>query len=377
MIARTLSKGAAGAAALLSLALGSSAGAEPQARPAPPRGPASASSGSPDAAAREDAAALERARQGVVLLERKGRILGLGTVLAKDGRILTALSPLSSGKELDARFADGSVVRVQLAHSDPAWDLALLVPESGRWAAGLAAARAPVAETGSTLRSFSLAGRNKLALSRVAVKGQSTLRGGSGELAPGALELARRLQPTELGGPIIDDAGAVVAVLAKACATGTKGATAPCARAAYGVPVSTVKAFLRTVPASAAMPAPWLGVQGVADAGGPARGVRVLVVPPESQAAGAGLRGGADPSGSDVIIAVDDLPVASPEELAARIGAHGVGDRVELLVFGGDKFRRVTVTLTSGPGAAPPKRANPPAPSPPIRRPLPIDDPGY
>src|SRR5690606_34373721 len=69
--------------------------------------------------------AVDKARDGVVLIERKGKLLGLGTVLSGDGRILTALSNVGHGNQLDARFADGSVMPIKMGHSDRAWDLAL------------------------------------------------------------------------------------------------------------------------------------------------------------------------------------------------------------------------------------------------------------
>src|SRR5688500_13290629 len=71
---------------------------------------------------------VERARQGVVVLERQGKPLALGAVLDGDGRILTARSPLAAGNLLSARYHDGSVVPLKLVHSDRGWDLALLAP---------------------------------------------------------------------------------------------------------------------------------------------------------------------------------------------------------------------------------------------------------
>ena len=40
-----------------------------------------------------------------------------------------------------------------------------------------------------------------------------------------------------------------------------------------------------------------------------------------------------------VVVAVDGLPVQTPEMLAANVNQHGVGDSVELLVFGNGRFR--------------------------------------
>ncbi len=78
----------------------------------------------------------EKAARGVVVIERAGQALALGAVLSGDGRILSSLSPLGSGNDLDVRFADGTSARVKLGHHDRAWDLALLVPQSGRWPEG-------------------------------------------------------------------------------------------------------------------------------------------------------------------------------------------------------------------------------------------------
>jgi serine protease Do len=288
------------------------------------------------------------------VLERAGKALGVGTVLAGDGRILTALSALGPhGNNLDARFADGSVSRVRVGHTDRGWDLALLIPQNSRWKKGLKASRKAATSAGTQLRSFNMIGAKDLALSRTIIKGKSTLLGGDSELLRDALDLASRFKSTELGTPVLDDKGEVVAVIARACAPAKNDA--PCSLVPYGVPVSAVKAFLRTVPDNAVPPAPWLGIQGVADDVGPVRGVRVLGVHPQSPAAAAGMKGSNDKARADVVVAMDGVPVTSPESLAETINQRSVGDSVELLLFGGGKFRRVTLGLRPAPDGAPAK----------------------
>jgi len=288
------------------------------------------------------------ARQGVVVLERGGKVLALGSVLNGDGRILTALSPLTHGNNIDARYADGSVTQVRLGHSDRAWDLALLVPKNARWRKGLRASTQPPLEAGSAVRAFSLISEKSVALARTIVKGQGTLLGGDSELLQDAIELASRFKPTELGTPILDDKGQVVAVVAKACAP---GAGDNCTQVPYGVPVSAVRAFLRTAPAGAVPPAPWLGIQGATEDSSGVRGVRIVSIHPQSPAAAAGLRSGDAAGKADVVVAVDGLPVQTPEMLAANMNQHGVGDSVELLVFGNGRFRQVNLVLRAAPDA--------------------------
>jgi serine protease Do len=309
-----------------------------------------------DIQANQELNPLDKARQGVVVLERAGKPIGVGTVLRGDGRILTALSPLGHGNSVDARFADGSVSRVRVGHSDRAWDLALLIPQNGRWQNGLKASRKPATAAGSDLRSFSLVGGKKVMLTRTIVKGERTMVGGDSELLRDALEMASRFKSTDIGSPVVDGEGNVVAVVAKACAPATDGS---CVRVPYGVPVSAVKAFLRTVPANAVPPAPWLGIQGAAEDTGVVRGVRVLSVHASSPAAAAGLQGGNDKSRSDIVVAIDGRPITSPEQLATEINSRAVGDSVQLLVFGKGKFRQVSLTLRPTPGSQPRATAKP------------------
>jgi serine protease Do len=193
-----------------------------------------------------------------------------------------------------------------------------------------------------------LISEKSVALARTIVKGQGTLLGGDSELLQDAIELASRFKPTELGTPILDDKGQVVAVVAKACAP---GAGENCTQVPYGVPVSAVRAFLRTAPAGAVPPAPWLGIQGVTEDSSGVRGVRIVSIHPQSPAAAAGLRSGDAAGKADVVVAVDGLPVQTPEMLAANMNQHGVGDSVELLVFGNGRFRQVNLVLRAAPDA--------------------------
>lgn len=314
---------------------------------------------------------LDKARKGVVVLERAGKAIGVGSVLAGDGRILTALSPLGHGNNVDARFADGSVARVKVGHTDRAWDLALLVPQNGRWTNGLRASRGSAAQAGSKLSAFSIVGNKDVAAARTIVKGERTLLGGDNELLKDALEVTSRFKSTDIGSPVVDEKGDVIAVIGRACAPVEDQ---PCAQVPYGVPVSAIKAFLRTAPAKAVPPAPWLGIQGAAEDAGPVKGVRVLSVHPRSPAAAAGLRGGRDKTAADMVVAVDGAPVVTPEALADAVNQRAIGDSIQLLLFGGGKYRQATLTLRAAPEKA--KAQASPTPKPPsrpapVKRPMP------
>jgi serine protease Do len=306
----------------------------------------------------EDGKSLGNARDGVVTIERQGQVLGVGSVLAGDGRILTALSNLGNGNDVDVRYADGSISRVRVGHTDRAWDLALLVPQNGRWMQGLRASRLGPAQVGSDVHHFSMQGQ-KLALSRTILDGQRTLLGGDSELLRDAIRIGSNLQNSDVGSPVLDKNGDVVAVVARACAPAGDGQV--CAPVTYGVPVNAVRAFLRTVPASAVPPAPWLGVRGTAQDTNGVRGVRLLKVDPQSPAAAAGLRGSDNAEQSDMIVAVNGAPVTTPETLSTVVNDRAVGDSLQMLVYGNGKFRDVTLTLRAAPTAPAPRPAAPPA----------------
>lgn len=288
---------------------------------------------------------VEKARQGVVVLERQGKPLALGVVLEGDGRILSALSPLTNGNFLSARYADGAVVPLKLVHSDRGWDLALLLPTSSA-AQPLRKAGARAAKTPSFvgLQTFALNGRN-IAAAPQSLQLSAGLLGADATSLTGAYDLGTK--PALVGGPVVNPEGEVVALVARACPAKS---TAACVPAPYGAPVSALKQFLQRVPAEAT----WLGVQASAAERGDVRGVRVISVTSGSPAAVAGVRPGADPQ-ADLIVAVDGTPVTSPAELNEAVRARTTGDNVELLIFGLGRYRHVQIK----PQAAPPVTAPP------------------
>lgn len=304
---------------------------------------------------------VERARQGVVVLQRQGKPLALGVVLEGDGRILTALSPLTNGNFVTARYTDGAVVPVKLVHSDRAWDLALVTPVASPAQplrkAGLRAARTP---SFVGLQSFNLAPPVNVAAAPASLSLSAGLLGGDAVSLGGAYELGTK--PAFVGGPVVNADGEVVAIVARACPAKGNGGCVP---APYGAPVSALKQFLQRVPAEAT----WLGVDAAAEDGGAVRGVRVVSVVPGSPAAVAGVRPGPDAAQADLVVAVDGTPVATPSALNEAIRARVAGDSVELLLFGLGRYRHVTVKPRPAPQLTVPPQFTPKAPKPPTPNP--------
>lgn len=323
--------------------------------------------GKPGAPAADALPPEELARRGLVLITRGNQVLGLGSVLSGDGRILTALSPLGAGNALEVRYGDGSSSTARVGHHDRKWDLALLVPQAGalKKDLGLAASSRDPLRPDAKINSYTVGqlpgGLGKPTTRALVLTARRTLLGGDDASLPGALEIGSRVSPRDLGAPVIDEQGRVVAVLGRGCAPVEQG---PCTPVAFGIPMPAIRDFLRSVPPDAVPPSAWLGIQGAKEVGDVAKGVRVLVVHPGSPAADAGLLGG-DRAESDTILSVGGKPVTTPEELAQAIQRHSIGEEVPLTVFGKGQYRQVQVKLRASPdktaAAAKPAQAHPAA----------------
>jgi serine protease Do len=298
----------------------------------------------------------EHVRRGVVAIERNGVPLAIGTVLGGDGRILTALSGLGGAEGADVRYADGTSVHAKVGHSDKDADLALLIPQAGKWTDGLTASE--VDPGTSSLRAMLPSKGAHLGPAEAAVKGRTDAHARDGLPLLQMLDIDLKGAPIP-GAPLLDATGNVVGVLVRACkgtlptpvdspwAAWGNAPPAPvkaaCTPVVLGEPVTAIRTFLSKTPVTAVAPAPWMGIRGEAATEGATRGVRLTAVAAQSPADKAGLKP------TDVIVAVDNQPIDGPEKLAEAIGRHAPGDTVKLLVFGDSKFREAPVTLRASP----------------------------
>src|SRR5258708_5810548 len=172
----------------------------------------------------------EHFRRGVVVVERGGIPVAVGTVLGGDGRVLTALSALGGSDSVDIRYADGTSVHAKVGESDTGMDLALLVPKSKKWTDGLPASEAD--PTGTSLRALPpTASKGGVFGPAVAgVKGLAEAHSKDGQALLNLLDVDLKAPPVA-GAPLLDADGGVVAVLVRAC-KGAVGGADPSASAA-------------------------------------------------------------------------------------------------------------------------------------------------
>ena len=355
-------------AALAFCLASSAAAADP---PAPAAAPAPSAPATPAVPASAGTSSAAPPRPGIVRLERAGHRIGFGVVLRADGRILTSLSAIGSGNFVKARFSDDHVLGVKVVETDRTWDLALLAPEGGFWTEGLRASSVDPAAEGVRLRRYGGRGKD-VSDSAVSIKARQVLLGRDGADLEDALVLGSSIADDELGSPICDEAGDVVALVGQACDPATRQ---DCRMTSFGIPTSAIKQFLRAAPAREPLPAAWLGFRGVPGQSGSVGGVRVIAVDAGSPAEQAGLRAPGGKGGNesaDLVVAVNDTPVATPDELRDainRIALSGAGrsaaappapanpadgkpadarppePTVRLLVYGTGRFRELTLPL--------------------------------
>ncbi|HET9930347.1 MAG TPA: PDZ domain-containing protein [Polyangiaceae bacterium] len=316
-----------------------------------PTAPAPAATPAPPAASAPEKAASALDKSGIVLVERAGQVVALGAVLNGDGRVLTSLSRLGTG-QLFVRYTNGNAETVRIGHSDASRDLALLVPKTAKNQKGVKAADGPLPQGSAKLTGFALGPNRNLTPQPQTLQGLSELNGHA------VLKLGTVPKPAELGAPLLDERGDAAAIVVSGCAAGTAGCTAP----PVALPVSEVRAFLRTRPASAGFQLPRLGIVGRSADNGVVRGLWITSVDPQSPASALGLNANDNPEVADVLVAIGGNPVPTEDALRGILARHAPGDRLDLLVFGKGAYRTLNVRL--GPPAAP-SPAAPVAPQPP------------
>jgi len=281
-------------------------------------------------------------RMGLVIVQQTKRPIAMGLVLAGDGRILTALSPLGNGNSLVARYANGSEKRLRMAATHRGMNLALLAPEDSRFNSGLRASRISADDPTSHPKWLRGNQSNATAVAAAGPVRRETLTGGDGYTLRDVFTLSIAPRAFEYGSVLIDGNGDVLGIVTSACQPSPNG---ECRAVSCGIPVSMLKEFLRSVPEGAAMPTPWIGMQ-VTDADtGSIKAVRIWAIDSKGPVASLGLRAGKDPNTADLLVAIDGVAVSSTRSFEELLRRRSVGERVRLLIYTEGRYREATAVL--------------------------------
>jgi serine protease Do len=283
----------------------------------------------------------------VVNVAVDGDSLGVGSGFAVGtNKVVTARHLVQGADSISVLGLDGLEYEAAVLGSDARTDLALLdVPGASLQPVRLG--RSHTLMVGDTV----LAIGNPYGLGHSLAQGvvggqQRSMDGGDGSAA--FVQLSIPLNPGNSGGPILDDSGLVVGVLAGTHAQGQA--------IAFAVPVDVLSAALPALLRGDELTRAWMGVRGFAAT----QGLQLEAVVSGGPADRAGIRIG------DTLSTVGDLPVLTPDafnDVLSALPPHGKvavvllrdGERLAIPVLLADRASRSVVasgmTMRAAPGA--------------------------
>jgi S1-C subfamily serine protease len=258
---------------------------------------------------------------------RGGRRLdggGSGVVITPDGFVLTSAHVVAGTDRGVASFVDGRELTVEVVGSDPLSDLAVLRAEPSELVA------APLGDAGRLQVGqlvVAIGNPNGFAGSVtagvVSHLGRSlpTRSGSATRIVENVIQTDAALNPGNSGGALADGAARVVGIATAVAGVGL----------GLAVPINqTTRTIVAALMTEGRFRRAYIGIAGgprplpprVAQALGRASGIEVVQVVEGSPAARAGLRA------EDLIVAVDDQPVASVDDLQRLMAGEAIGRRV-------------------------------------------------
>ena len=261
-------------------------------------------------------AAAEKAGPAVVHVGvRKGRSqggIGSGLVLASDGLIMTNSHVIAGGSEIAITLADGQRGQARVLGDDPHTDIAILRSDEPLMAPALEFFDSRKLKRGQ----LAIALGNPLGFEQTVTSGiisalGRSMRSSTGQLIDDVVQTDAALNPGNSGGPLVDARGRVIGINTAVI----QGAQGICFSVAANTALDVLTQILRYGKVRRAS----LGVEGasteiprhVARYAGTEQksGVRVLALTKHGPAQNADIKVG------DLIVALDDLPVTSVDEL--------------------------------------------------------------
>ncbi len=320
-----------------------------------------------DAEEQSDIALFENARDSVVFISTRQQVRdfwtrnvfsvprgnGSGFVWNSHGHIVTNFHVVEGASEATVKLADGRDYTASLIGVSPAHDIAVLRIDVGEQ-------RPPPVSLGSSndlrvgQKVFAIG--NPFGLDWTLTTGivsalDRSLALDGGRSIDHLIQTDAAINPGNSGGPLLDSAGRLIGM--NTAIFSPSGASAGIG---FAVPVDTVNRIVPQIIRHGRFIQPGLGIQvdetlnRRLSAGLNIKGVIILDVQRGSAAAKAGLRAARVRADGiivpgDIIVAIENKPIASVSQLFARLDDFEVGDTVTLSVLRDGEEVRVAVTL--------------------------------
>ncbi len=282
--------------------------------------------------------------------ERVQNSLGSGVLVSPDGLIVTNNHVIEGGTEVEVVLHDRREFSAEVLLTDERTDLAVLKIDAGD----------------ETLPFLQLADSDELEVGDLVLAignpfgvGQTVTSGIVSAVARTKLGIGDHqffiqtdaaINPGNSGGALVDVAGRLVGVNTAIFSRsgGSHGI-------GFAIPSNMVRVIVESARAGGRVARPWIGVDlqevtsEIAESLGFQRPVGAIVtgLHPQSPLARAGIRRG------DVLVAVDDREIGSPQELRYRVATKPIGDTITLSFWRDGRTDAVEVTLIAPPQADP------------------------
>ncbi len=293
---------------------------------------------------------------------------GSGFVWDATGHIVTNYHVIENASRIVVRFADDTTAAATVVGSDPDSDLAVLkvdVAASQLRPVRMAQTEARVGQLAVALGNpFGL--ENTMTVGFVSAIGRSLSVGetlGSRYSIPDIIQTDAPINPGNSGGVLTNENGEVIGVT-----TAIISPVQASVGIGFAIPAAIVQRVVPVLIEKGAYAHPWIGISGTTltvdlatamDLPAEQRGALVINVIAGSPAEKAGLRGGTRQEaidgtptsvGGDVIIALNNTPIRSFEDLISVLGAETQpGQKITLTVLRDGTERNVHLTLGERP----------------------------
>lgn len=292
----------------------------------------------------------------VFLLDLPTEGAGSGSVLDKQGHILTNYHVVQEARQVNVLFADGKAYDARFVGADQINDIAVIrveAPEEILEPVEFAdSARLKVGQ-----RVYALG--NPFGLERTLTTGiisslNRSLPLHANRTIKQIIQIDAAINPGNSGGPLLDTRGRLIGMN-----TAIASKTGQSSGVGFAIPSNLIARIVPQLIANGKVIRPEIGIARVYET---ERGLLIARLTDGGPAARAGLQGPAvtsrrrgpftvesiDRSAADLIIAVDDQKVESADDFLGYIEARNPGDRVVLTVIRGGREIKVPVTLTAG-----------------------------
>jgi S1-C subfamily serine protease len=275
---------------------------------------------------------------------------GSGVVIDEQGIIVTNFHVVAGATDVEIGFTDGETMEGRVVGGVPERDIAVvqvdaddLTPielgksESLRLGDDVIAIGYPLGVGGPTVTKGILSATDR------------TITPADGFRLTDMLQTDAAINPGNSGGPLVDGSGRLVGINSAAAAA------AAAENIGFAIPIDEALPIVQQILSEPAEKRAWLGVQ-TAELNELIAGQLGLEVTEGALVAGAFEGSPAEGAGieqGDVIVAVDDTEISTPNDLIETLGEYSPGDEVSIALVSPEGERKVTVQLDQRPATFP------------------------